>query len=86
MGWQRPILGEYNIYDALQLICVDAKQTSLIDSMLTTDQLIFSALAMVGFVSALAALTPETKNMGIAFTIIGPFVSPYTYAFVQGDS
>jgi hypothetical protein len=37
--------------------------------------LIFSAFAMVSFVSALAALTPETKEIGITFTIIGPFVS-----------
>ena len=28
---------------------------------------------MVAFVSSLAALTPATLNMGIAFTIIGPF-------------
>lgn len=35
--------------------------------------IIFSAFAMVGFVAALAALTPETKGMGIAFTILGPF-------------
>jgi hypothetical protein len=28
---------------------------------------------MCTFVSALAALTPERKNMGIAFTIVGPF-------------
>jgi hypothetical protein len=28
---------------------------------------------MVGFTSSLAALTPDTKNMGVAFTIIGPF-------------
>lgn len=35
--------------------------------------IIFSACAMVGFTSSLAALTPETKNMGIAFTILGPF-------------
>jgi hypothetical protein len=34
---------------------------------------IISACGMVAFVSALAALTPETKNMGIAFTILGPF-------------
>lgn len=35
--------------------------------------IIFSACAMVAFVSALASLTPETKARGIAFTIIGPF-------------
>lgn len=35
--------------------------------------IIFSTFGMVGFVAALAALTPETKNIGIAFTIIGPF-------------
>jgi hypothetical protein len=28
---------------------------------------------MVGFVGALSALTPSTLNMGIAFTILGPF-------------
>ena len=28
---------------------------------------------MVGFVSSLAALTPESKAMGIALTILGPF-------------
>lgn len=28
---------------------------------------------MVGFVSALASLTPETLNTGIALTILGPF-------------
>jgi hypothetical protein len=28
---------------------------------------------MVGFVAALASLTPETKSTGIALTIIGPF-------------
>lgn len=28
---------------------------------------------MCAFVGALAALTPERKNMGIAFTIVGPF-------------
>lgn len=37
--------------------------------------LIFSAVAMVGFVTSLAALTPETVNTGIALTILGPFVS-----------
>ncbi|EPE10416.1 trichothecene efflux pump [Ophiostoma piceae UAMH 11346] len=35
--------------------------------------LIFSTLAMVGFVAALASLTPETLNTGIALTILGPF-------------
>lgn len=35
--------------------------------------LIFSTFAMVGFVSALAALTPSGKNLGIALTILGPF-------------
>ncbi|CRJ81712.1 hypothetical protein BN1708_001955 [Verticillium longisporum] len=35
--------------------------------------IIFSTFAMVGFVGALASLTPETKNTGIALTIIGPF-------------
>lgn len=35
--------------------------------------LIFSACAMVGFVGALASLTPEHKNTGIALTILGPF-------------
>ncbi|EPE02852.1 trichothecene efflux pump [Ophiostoma piceae UAMH 11346] len=34
---------------------------------------IFSACAMCTFVGALAALTPERKGMGIAFTIVGPF-------------
>lgn len=28
---------------------------------------------MVGFVAALASLTPDTKNTGIALTILGPF-------------
>lgn len=28
---------------------------------------------MVAFVSACASLTPDTKDMGIAFTILGPF-------------
>ncbi|KAF3354558.1 hypothetical protein VdG1_07348 [Verticillium dahliae VDG1] len=36
--------------------------------------IIFSTFAMVGFVGALASLTPETKNTGIALTIIGPFL------------
>lgn len=35
--------------------------------------IILSALGMVAFVSSLASLTPSTKTMGIAFTIIGPF-------------
>ena len=35
--------------------------------------MIFSTFAMVGFVAALAALTPEKKDMGIALTILGPF-------------
>lgn len=35
--------------------------------------LILSAFGMVAFVSACASLTPATKSMGIAFTIIGPF-------------
>ncbi|KAF2104228.1 TRI12-domain-containing protein [Rhizodiscina lignyota] len=35
--------------------------------------LIFSACSMVGFVAALAAFTPSTLKMGIAFTMIGPF-------------
>lgn len=35
--------------------------------------IIFSTFAMVGFVAALASLTPETKNTGIALTILGPF-------------
>ncbi|KAK7224986.1 hypothetical protein V2G26_012989 [Clonostachys chloroleuca] len=35
--------------------------------------LIFSTFAMVGFVSALASLTPADKNTGIALTILGPF-------------
>ncbi|KAF2814997.1 fungal trichothecene efflux pump [Mytilinidion resinicola] len=34
---------------------------------------IISACGMVSFVSALASLTPSTKSMGIAFTILGPF-------------
>lgn len=36
--------------------------------------LIFSTFAMVGFVSALASLTPGDKNTGIALTILGPFM------------
>ncbi|KAH7162102.1 fungal trichothecene efflux pump [Dactylonectria estremocensis] len=35
--------------------------------------LIFSTFAMVGFVAALASLTPADKNTGIALTILGPF-------------
>lgn len=35
--------------------------------------IIFSTFAMVGFVAALASLTPETKNTGVALTILGPF-------------
>ncbi|CAM1505005.1 Fc.00g106420.m01.CDS01 [Cosmosporella sp. VM-42] len=35
--------------------------------------LIFSTFAMVGFVSALASLTPADKNTGVALTILGPF-------------
>ena len=35
--------------------------------------LIFSTFGMVGFVSALAALTPDHKVTGIALTVIGPF-------------
>jgi hypothetical protein len=35
--------------------------------------LIISAFGMVAFVSSCAALTPSTKGMGIAFTIMGPF-------------
>ncbi|KAL6404285.1 fungal trichothecene efflux pump [Ilyonectria robusta] len=35
--------------------------------------LIFSTFAMVGFVAALASLTPSDKNTGIALTILGPF-------------
>lgn len=36
--------------------------------------LIFSTFAMVGFVSALASLTPSDKNTGVALTILGPFM------------
>ncbi|KAH8176649.1 fungal trichothecene efflux pump (TRI12) domain-containing protein [Sarocladium implicatum] len=36
--------------------------------------LIGSTFAMVGFVSSLAALTPSHKNLGIALTILGPFM------------
>ncbi|KAK2043428.1 fungal trichothecene efflux pump [Colletotrichum somersetense] len=35
--------------------------------------IMFSTFAMVAFVGALASLTPETLNAGIAFTILGPF-------------
>ncbi|KAF1974292.1 fungal trichothecene efflux pump [Bimuria novae-zelandiae CBS 107.79] len=35
--------------------------------------LIISAFGMVAFVSSCASLTPNTKDRGIAFTIIGPF-------------
>ncbi|KAI0006586.1 trichothecene efflux pump [Xylariaceae sp. FL0662B] len=35
--------------------------------------IIFSTFTMVAFVGACAALTPETLNLGIAFTMIGPF-------------
>ncbi|KAI1076195.1 trichothecene efflux pump [Whalleya microplaca] len=35
--------------------------------------IMFSTFAMVAFVGACAALTPETLNSGIAFTMIGPF-------------
>ncbi|KXH59317.1 fungal trichothecene efflux pump [Colletotrichum salicis] len=35
--------------------------------------IIFSTFCMVGFVGALASLTPETLNTGIALTILGPF-------------
>ena len=35
--------------------------------------IIFSTFAMVGFVGALASLTPDTKTTGIALTILGPF-------------
>lgn len=36
--------------------------------------LIFSTFAMVGFVSALASLTPSDKGTGVALTILGPFM------------
>jgi hypothetical protein len=36
--------------------------------------LIFTTFAMVGFVSALASLTPSDKNTGVALTILGPFM------------
>ncbi|KAI0448870.1 fungal trichothecene efflux pump [Xylaria acuta] len=35
--------------------------------------MIFSTFAMVGFVGALAALTPNSKSTGIALTLVGPF-------------
>lgn len=35
--------------------------------------LILSAVGMVAFVSSCASLTPSTKDMGVAFTILGPF-------------
>ncbi|KAI1756854.1 fungal trichothecene efflux pump [Xylaria castorea] len=35
--------------------------------------MIFSTFSMVGFVGALAALTPSSKSTGIALTLIGPF-------------
>ncbi|WQF78906.1 Putative sugar transporter, major facilitator transporter Str1/Tri12, MFS transporter superfamily [Colletotrichum destructivum] len=35
--------------------------------------IIFATFAMVGFVGALASLTPETLNLGIGLTILGPF-------------
>ncbi|KAK7445002.1 fungal trichothecene efflux pump [Colletotrichum acutatum] len=35
--------------------------------------IIFATFCMVGFVGALASLTPETLNTGIALTILGPF-------------
>ena len=35
--------------------------------------IILASFAMVGFVSSLAALTPETKVTGIVLTILGPF-------------
>ncbi|TGJ82061.1 hypothetical protein E0Z10_g6707 [Xylaria hypoxylon] len=35
--------------------------------------MMFSTFAMVGFVGSLAALTPASKNTGIALTLIGPF-------------
>jgi hypothetical protein len=34
-------------------------------------QIIFSAIGMVGLFSALAALTPATKEMGIEFSVLG---------------
>jgi hypothetical protein len=34
-------------------------------------QIIISAIGMVGFISALTALTPVTKNMGVAFSVLG---------------
>ncbi|ETS77956.1 hypothetical protein PFICI_10018 [Pestalotiopsis fici W106-1] len=35
--------------------------------------IIFSTFAMVGFVAALAAVTPDTRNMAVALVILGPF-------------
>ncbi|KAH7029838.1 fungal trichothecene efflux pump [Microdochium trichocladiopsis] len=35
--------------------------------------IIFSSFAMVGFVAALAALTPASKDLGVALTMLGPF-------------
>ncbi|OLN91684.1 putative MFS-type transporter C16A3.17c 3 [Colletotrichum chlorophyti] len=35
--------------------------------------IMFATFAMVGFVGALASLTPQTLNTGIALTILGPF-------------
>ncbi|KAK1997770.1 fungal trichothecene efflux pump [Colletotrichum falcatum] len=35
--------------------------------------IMFSTFAMVGFVGALASLTPQTLNAGLALTILGPF-------------
>ncbi|KAI3324649.1 fungal trichothecene efflux pump [Xylariaceae sp. AK1471] len=35
--------------------------------------IIFSTFAMVGIVGSLAALTPDSKNTGIALTLVGPF-------------
>ncbi|KAK6218219.1 hypothetical protein LQW54_002973 [Pestalotiopsis sp. IQ-011] len=35
--------------------------------------IIFSTFAMFAFVAALAAITPETKNMAVALVILGPF-------------
>ncbi|CAK7208645.1 hypothetical protein SBRCBS47491_000162 [Sporothrix bragantina] len=35
--------------------------------------MMFAAVAMVAFVVSLAALTPDSKNAGVALTILGPF-------------
>ena len=35
--------------------------------------IIFSSFAMVGFITSLASLTPDSLNAGLALTIIGPF-------------